>query len=107
METALLLVFKRLSPAMLLRITAVCKQWNTIVSNEELWLSALARESKRQPGCSVHESYILNYKTCLAFVREKRITAKKLYIKRRKSQFKQMEYTKKGSTANFRIFPNT
>lgn len=105
METALLLVFKRLSPAMLLRIMAVCKQWNAIASNEELWLSALARESKQQPGCSVYESYMLNYKTSLAFIRERKITAKKLYVKRRRSQFRQMEYTKKGSTLNFRIFP--
>jgi hypothetical protein len=105
MDTALLLVFKRLSPAMLLRISAVCKQWNVVAKTEELWLTALAREAKPQPGCSAHQSYVMNYKVYMAYIAERKTNAKKLYIKRRRAQFKQMEYTKRGSTARFRVFP--
>jgi len=105
MDTALLCIFKRLSPAMLLRVSAVCKQWNTIAKTEELWLAALAREAKPQPGCDVRQSYVLNYKVYATYIAERNTTAKKLYIKRRRAQFRQMEYAKRGSTARFRVFP--
>lgn len=104
MDTALQLVFKRLPPAMLLRVSAVCKLWNTVAKTEELWLAALAREAKPQPGYSMRDSYAINYKVYMSYIAERKTTAKKLYVKRRRAQFRQMENVKKGSSDRFRIF---
>jgi hypothetical protein len=40
----------------------------------------------------------------MSYIAERKTTAKKLYVKRRRAQFRQMENVKKGSSDRFRIF---
>ncbi len=107
MDSALFLVFRFLTPGMLLRAGAVCKEWCAVANDDELWIIILARESKQIPGYSQIDSFHINVKINRNIVNKKKnkqYYAKKLYLTKRKREFRNMELTKPGSTASYRIF---
>lgn len=108
MDSALLSVFKYLSPGMLLRVGAVCKLWYDAANDDELWILILAREAKCIPGYNKLESLHMNIRIFRNLVnkkeRKKSYYAKKLYLSRRKKEFKFMELAKPGSTKKFKVF---
>jgi hypothetical protein len=104
MEVGLIHVCKRLPVGMLLRMMTVCKKWRKIIRRDEIWLLVLAREAKPLPGLSRQESISVNYKIYSVKVKNERRSARKIYMKNRRLEFKMMELRKPGSTEKYRIF---
>jgi hypothetical protein len=102
-------ICKFLPTGMILRCGAVCKKWNTISNNDDVWILILGVELYAETGLSPKKNICLNRQIAVLWKSEfqqkhKGDSVKEVYMRLRRNKIKWMSKSRPGYSQRMRIF---